>query len=126
MRNLFILKAKCSECRKDFYIRYDKSVKDKWVRTYGLKTIPVSESTGDSDMQIDERATYVGAQYSCPWCGRKNWFRCGKCKQFSCRDAKIDGRRFHCPYCDNEGELTGKSSGKSTFYIEGSSGTGQG
>lgn len=105
MDNLFFLNAKCIRNKQDFYIRYDFAADDRWCLTYGVKTLPSGEnSVSSSGKQVDISNCRTGPQYKCPWCGSKDFVRCGRCAKLTCYDGS---GTFTCAYCGNSGKVSG-------------------
>ena len=107
MDNLFFLEAKCVNTNKTFYIRYDKAAGGRWCKTYGVKSIPQSNTEDGSygKMQINISNAYTGPQYKCPYCGNKSFVRCGTCKKITCIPS--GAKDFKCAYCDKTGQIDG-------------------
>lgn len=104
--NMLCFESKCTESKKDFYIRLDRSVMDVWVMTYGLKQRPVDRSgrSGSSGAVsgFNLNDAIFGPQYSCPWCGNKGIGRCGRCGEIHCIPLELDeDHEVTCPYCGN-------------------------
>lgn len=97
----------CVSTHKTFYARYDYAYDNKWVLTYGLKSIPSDSSGGISTgnmSKIDMSNTRVGPQYKCPYCGNYDFVRCGRCHKLTCYSGS---GKFVCDHCGNTGDVNG-------------------
>ncbi len=106
MKTLFFLKAKCGSTGRDFYIRHDFAADDRWVLTYGLKEIPTGNSANGSSMEVDYSSVRVGPQYKCPHCGRRSFYRCSQCGEYTCNIGE-QGEKVKCAHCGHEGTIGG-------------------
>lgn len=105
-REAVFLKILCVQEKKSFHARYDFAADDRWVLTYGIKDAGFSDihnSDGNSK-KIDIGQSRTGPQYRCPYCGNKDYVRCGKCKKLTCYSGDGD---FECASCGNIGTVTG-------------------
>lgn len=107
MKTLFFLKAKCASTNRDFYIRHDFAADDRWVLTYGVKELPGGENVSGAGMEVDYTTARTGPQYKCPYCGMKNFVRCGKCGKYTCHPGGAENKYFKCAHCGHEGEISG-------------------
>lgn len=101
-----ILPVKCVSAHKTFYARYDYAYDGVWVLAYGLKSIPADGSgvSASGMSKIDISNSRTGPQYKCPYCGNRNYVRCGRCKKLTCYSGNST---FTCDHCGNVGEVTG-------------------
>ena len=101
-----MLPVKCASLHKTFYARYDYAYDGVWVLAYGLKDIPSDSSStsvgGVSTIDISNSRT--GPQYKCPYCGNREFVRCGRCHKLTCYSG---GGKFTCDHCGNVGDVTG-------------------
>lgn len=107
MKTLFFLKAKCGSTNRDFYIRHDFAADDRWVLTYGVKELSGGENVSGAGMEVDYTTARTGPQYKCPYCGMKNFIRCGKCGEYTCHPGSAENKHFKCAHCGHEGEISG-------------------
>jgi predicted RNA-binding Zn-ribbon protein involved in translation (DUF1610 family) len=101
---------KCRSNKKDFYLRYDFAYDEKWVLTYGLKSLPAedareSSAFGNRKSTIDISQARTGPQYKCPYCGTRGFVRCGSCGKLTCYD---HSGHFTCAHCGNSGAVSGQ------------------
>lgn len=123
MDNLFFLEAKCVNCGKIFYPRYDLAADDCWVLTYGQKELPAGQKAAGGAPRINITKMRTGPQYNCPWCGNTDYVKCGRCGKITCHDSNTD--RFTCAHCGNEGKIEGFISNEDMKSMVKSSGSGQ-
>lgn len=116
------MEAKCRKNHRTFYPRYDLAADDCWVLTYGIKDLPQGQSVGSAGgAGMDLGRTRTGPQYRCPWCGNKDYVRCGRCGNLTCyRDGD-----FECAYCGNVGKVTGTISADQMKKLVKTTGSGQ-
>jgi len=103
----FVLPVNCCNVHSKFYARYDTDYYGDWVLTYGLKTVLTDvgiEQNGSNSFDIDISNSKLGPQYRCPYCGNKEFVRCGSCKKYTCYSGN---GRFICDHCGSTGEVTG-------------------
>ncbi len=105
MKTLFFLKVKCAENRETFYVRHDLAADDRWVLTYGVKTLPPGESSFGENMQFNYGSIRLGPQYKCPHCGNRSFFRCGACGNYTCHDKAK--KTAICAHCGNDDPIEG-------------------
>ena len=124
MENLFFLEARCVNCGRTFYPRYDLAADNVWVLTYGVVELPQGQTavgTEGPGINIDNRR--CGPQFRCPWCGNDSFVKCGKCGHLTCYD--VNSGVFNCAYCGNKGRVSGSLSNKELKGIVRTSGSGQ-
>ena len=101
------LPVNCVNTHKEFFARYDYAYDGVWVLTYGVKAIPsdVSEYSGSGgSSRMDLSNSRTGPQYRCPYCGNREFVRCGRCRKLTCYSGKGN---FTCDHCGNTGEVKG-------------------
>lgn len=125
--NLFYIDARCASEKKDFYIRFDKTVADIWVQTYGEKRKPTTTGgiINTEITKFDVNDALVGSQYACPWCGATGYVRCGVCSKISCYNEKKNNGVFLCSYCGHKGLVNTDYNPDVKFEVGGISGVGQ-
>lgn len=100
------LPVQCINTHRTFYARYDFAYDGVWVLSYGLKEVPSDAgSSGISGTaKVDISNSRTGPQYKCPYCGNRDFVRCGKCRALTCWNGKGN---FTCDACGNHGSVSG-------------------
>lgn len=101
------LSINCIDTHSRFYARYDFSYDEMWVLSYGVKEIPqdtLGNCNSVESAKIDLLKSRIGPQYKCPFCGNKEFVRCGKCAKLTCYSGM---GMFKCDYCGNTGNVDG-------------------
>lgn len=112
--------ARCNKTGKEFYIREDLAADGKWVRTYGLCSVPTGEKSGSTEETVVDFSNHrIGPQYKCPHCGNPRIFLCTDCGVKACCYDGAD--TWRCPITGK----SGKFSSKSAFSFLGFGGKGQ-
>lgn len=96
----------CISSHKEFLARYDFAYDEVWVLTYGIKEIQNEHIRTDAtkSKKIDITNSRTGPQYKCPYCGNRDFVRCGLCEKLTCYSG--DGS-FVCDHCGNVGGVSG-------------------
>lgn len=101
-----LLPVNCISSHKEFFARYDFAYDEVWVLTYGIKGIQKEFTCNDTSKckKIDIENTRTGPQYKCPYCGNRDFVKCGSCGKLTCYSG--DGN-FVCDHCGNVGAVSG-------------------
>ena len=109
--NAVLVPITCRQTKKKFYARYDLAYDKVWVLAYGLTEFPEDMGSRDGvgttpeQTKIDLSNMRMGPQYKCPYCGARNFVKCGRCGEFTCYEPQ--GGRFECACCGHSGEVSG-------------------
>ncbi len=98
---------RCAHSKQLFHQRYDFAADDKWALTYGIKDtefMGMADNMPRGTQKVDFAKMRTGPQYKCPYCGNKDFVRCGKCHALTCYD---DSGVFTCAFCGHSGRVTG-------------------
>ena len=54
---------------------------------------------------VSVKGTFYSNDFECPYCGNKDYVKCGNCQEWTCKNA--DSTHFKCAACENSGEVSG-------------------
>lgn len=107
-KKMIAVMCRCSKTKKLFGIRFDHITGDIWEYAWAF---PLKEGADKREKlyRLSVKGRFVnGKNYNgCPYCGNKNFYQCGNCKNLVCWDGII--KPVTCPHCGNKGNLTRKN-----------------
>ena len=95
---VIVVEAVCGRHKKPFAIFFERSASGVWQALGSVRVDPVVEVTRSGEMaaapgeryarvQVDG-PTVIGSEYAgCARCHDRGFFRCGKCRAYSCRSS---------------------------------------
>ncbi len=124
MLNTVFLEAKCVNCNKKFFPRYDLAADGYWTLTIGVTSLNCNQKTLEkSNFKWQPKYRKTGPRYNCPWCGNDSYVKCGKCGKLTCYESET--KKFLCAHCGNSGEVSGSISISDYKELVKSKGSGQ-
>ena len=108
-----LVPARCLKTKLFYNMKYRVHPDGAVELMVGIESPGPETSTGKEEgvpvVTLDFSKGYkTSSQYSCPYCGAVNYFKCGTCKKISCWDG-VD-RQPVCPNCGKHCNLSGQIS----------------
>ncbi len=107
-RRVVIVMSRCSGTRASFGIRLERQPDGLWLATWAFAIKDdVARREGFDRTKTAGRFGTDPAYPGCPHCGRKGFFKCGRCERVSCwgGDRAI---AVVCPWCKYRGKVEGE------------------
>ncbi len=100
-----VIVMKCTQTKHLFGVRIQKMEDGDWYRTWAFKLNETRAAReGYNKNKISGGLSELEGFPGCPYCGRKNFYICGYCKQVACTD--YGAEKEVCPSCGESLSLT--------------------
>ena len=99
-----IIMARCLKNKKLFGMRVQKMEDNDWWRTWAFEVDERRAAKEGYQATAVEGNLYALDSYpGCPYCGAKEFVRCGTCGRLTCWNQED---KYVCAWCGNSGDVT--------------------
>lgn len=116
LAHVVIVEGLCAHFQRKFYILFEQNAPSAWKLVRFLDdSLDLSNQPSDGTRGFQKDLVGGKIDWSnlgkivtqCPHCKSKSVVKCGNCSRLSCHPDGMQGSKFHCPWCDHRGQLSG-------------------
>jgi hypothetical protein len=106
MNRADIVLARCSKTTDSFGMRFQETPPGHWVLTWAFALSAGAAAREGYDNGAVAGTFAIRSDYpGCPHCGSMSFVLCFGCDKVGCQP--VEASWFRCPWCGNQGQITG-------------------